>query len=132
MSTRAYLLSLDSSILLSYIRLSNLSCKACLLWPEPVGEATNCKFFTQGPHDIWYPGWSRPVASADNASPSKTDALFLENVEFELGESLKVSGLARPRAQSNNSNSSKAGMAVMDVMNGGKLLKKMVEDRVPF
>lgn len=93
----AYLLSRDSSTLLPYIGLSKLSCKACLLWLEAVGEVTNCKFFTKGSHDKWYPGWSRP-ASADNMSLSKIDALFLEKVEFELGENLKAQSLARPRA----------------------------------
>ena len=121
-------LSRDSSKLLAYIGLSNLSCKACLLWMEVVGEVTKRKFFTKGSHDKWYPGWSRP-ASEDKTLLSQIDALFLEKVELELGENLKASRLARPRAQSDSSNSSEAGTATMDVIGAGNYLKKIRGDR---
>lgn len=71
-------------------------------WLEAIGEETDCKFFTKGPHDKWYPDCPRPAASAYNILLSKTSALFLEKGELELGGDLEASGSARPWAQPHN------------------------------
>lgn len=47
----AYLLSHNSPPPVSYIGLSNLSCKRCFLWLQAVGEVTNCT--PKGSHDKW-------------------------------------------------------------------------------
>ncbi len=107
----------------SYIGVSKLSCKACFLWLQAVGEVTGCKFHTQGCHDKWYPKWSAPALEG-NKYKHKIDKNFLEKVESELYENLKDSRLARPRAHSDSSNSSEGGMAVLKV----KDMEKKVTD----
>ena len=107
----------------SYIGVSKLSCKACFLWLQAVGEVTGCKFHTKGCHDKWYPSWSAP-ALGGNKSKHKINKYFLEKVESELYENLTASKFARPRAHSDSSNSSEGGKALLQVVN----LEKKVAD----
>lgn len=93
-----YLLRHNSPIPVSYIGVSKLSCKACFLWLQAVGEVTGLTFHTKGCHDNWYPRWSTPALSHSRFK-DRIHHVFLEKVESELCEGLKASGFARLRAR---------------------------------
>ena len=115
-----YLLCHDSPIPISYIGVSKLSCKACFLWLQAVGEVTDLKFNTRGCHNKWYPGWSTPALSHSRFK-DRIHHAFLEKVESELCEGLKTSNFARPRARSDSSNCCEGGKAVMKIKDKAKM-----------
>ena len=90
----AYLLRHNSPIAVLYIGLSKLSCKACFLWLQAVGEVTGCNFNSKGCHNEWYPGWSTP-ALIHHRFKYQIDHLFLNKVELKLCDGLQASGPVR-------------------------------------
>lgn len=101
----AYLLRRGTFPSVAYIGLANSSCKPCFLWLQVVSKYTGYQFKTKGSHDKWYPRWSAPALEGHKGR-SAMEKLFLEKVECELCEELLASGVARPRAHSDSSNSS--------------------------
>lgn len=68
----------------------------------------------KGSYDKWYPRWSAS-ALEDHKGKSAIEKLFVEKVDCELCEELLASGVARPRAHSDGSNSSELSKANLDV-----------------
>lgn len=94
----------------SYIGVSKLSCKACHYWMKAFNDNMGTTFRTRGTHDKWYGGWARPGLDEADVQ-SEVDAKFLHYVEDELCLHQVGSGMARSRAFSDSSDSSKIFMA---------------------
>lgn len=126
----AYLLCRGTFPSVSYIGLSKLSCKPCFLWLQAVSKYTGYQFNTKRSHDKWYSRWSAPALEG-NKHKSAIDKLFLTKVESELCEELMASKVARPRAQSDSSNSSEVSKANLKVPNLGEMLR-LLKSNSPF
>jgi hypothetical protein len=66
-----------TTLAVSYIGVSKLSCKPCHLWISAYNKHAGAgHYYTKGTHDKWYAGWKRPSLDDDTAQERVDDALI--------------------------------------------------------
>lgn len=71
----------------NYIGVSKLSCAPCYAWIDAYNETAQVKFYTQGTHGRWYPGWTMStVLQPDKLLERMMAIVALAKKTFEEGQ----------------------------------------------
>lgn len=79
----------------SYIGVSKLSCRACMLWIAAFNRRAGRQYFTRGTHGKWYWPWAAPAGLADYEAAVMAKAVRAECIRF-----IKASGHFRAGSDS--------------------------------
>lgn len=95
----------------SYIGVSKLSCRACMLWITAFNRRGGRQYFTRGTHGKWYWPWAAPVP---DLLPSEA-AVVAEAVRAECVRFIKASGHFRAGSGSSDASADKVARSAPEV-----------------